>query len=691
MSTSRLQTLLIALASFTATAASAAPVTTSHDLSFRTRGQSLFADTGAATETEVVRFFVIDQQIGPRNQGRIVRTPANIPVATAQAIWQRAIDTCTAHEYTVELATGDITVSPTLSECITGEINRCIVDSLFGCVIRFQRSLGIGIGPKPTQPATRPYDIGVIVTSQSDVRVGFEGTYHHDLGSVDVDFTTRAQLTLDKESAAAGDVVTLNTTQTSQQPFVMVSRYPYMELALNMVAYAKASARMEYAGVDYATGDQVRRTSTLYSVDTRDNPTAIDGFMPFSNGTEELFGIRLDHSGLEARVLGVPTRVDSRFDYHLTWPPQAPEVPDKKAPKFSFPLSFSLMDFSFSPPRLATPAAAGFDCGACDPPLRSFDPGDGTLTSTTPLGTRTLIGGITDGDGIVLPFVNEGRQDVDLMRFDIDVDVITAAVGVPLGAVVSDPFGLFEAELNLLDLDLANFLSVDQRLHFDPNLQIELRFDPAVQLKGPGDTGFVSASVRVLRVGESLQFRQPASTLSIAPVFTLRSNRFTNDTQLKVSSAIQETLVQTKLSGTVPELAADLLGQDLNLALLQLTPEIGSPQTILATDASPWALSGFADVPAGPLQVPLIPASGGAGSGGGGVDSGGGGGGLDGLTILALLGFLFLRGARRPLRSGSSGFAQRGLGVAIAPSSVAKEVMRQYQLGIDRLVNYLCS
>jgi hypothetical protein len=57
----------------------------------------------------------------------------------------------------------------------------------------------------------------------------------------------------------------------------------------------------------------------------------------------------------------------------------------------------------------------------------------------------------------VLPFVNDGEQEVDLARMDIDLDVITVAAGVPLGVVVSDPIGVLEVEANLLDLDLATF------------------------------------------------------------------------------------------------------------------------------------------------------------------------------------------------------------------------------------------
>jgi len=328
MSTLYLQRCLAALLAFAATHASAAPVTVNSDLSFRTVGQSLFADSGGAVQTEVVRFHVLDEQLGPDTRGTIANTQTELPVSTLVVIWQRAINTCRAQSFTIPII--NIQISPTESECITGNIRRqyCIAPpqlgwsgcpDIFDNRREFVRDLGAGIGARPTQPAERPYDIGVRVTANADFQVGFEGMLTNDEGSVDLDFATRARLSIDRDSAAPGDIVTVSTSHVPQQPFVMVSRYPFVDLALNVFAYATASVDAQYAGVDYGTGNQINRSQQIYSIDTRNNPQAVNGTVVFSNGERELFGVRLELTGVEARVLDTTIPVlQNKIDYHLT-------------------------------------------------------------------------------------------------------------------------------------------------------------------------------------------------------------------------------------------------------------------------------------------------------------------------------------------------------------------------------------
>lgn len=594
-------------------AGSVTPVSVDTALSFQTRGQSLFHQNGPAVLTKQLKFDLINQPVGPKTQGKIANTQVPLSVATLQAIWQTAINKCTSYSYTIPVL--NMTIHPTQTECINGEIRRdyCIAPPQLGWTYcpdigsnrqTYVKSVGGGIGPKPTQPTNRPYDLGMLVTSSADLRIGLQGTMTRDLGSVDVDFTSRAHLQADRDRAKPGDVVTLTTGQVPSQPYLMTSRYPSVELALDMYAYFTANVSTEYAGVDQATGDQVHKTTTLYSVDSRNNPNTTGGVMLFSNGQQNLFDMRLDSGGLNVTVGGVPIQaINNQWSYELTWPIGAPDKPGKTAPKFKYPLSFSLADFALSVPQLNTPAPPGFDCGMCTPPLRNFDDGSGTITNTTPLGTRTLIGGITDGNGLTLPLVNDGHEDVDLFRLDVDLDAPTIAVGAPLGAIVSDPLGLITAEVNLLDLDLANFLSVDQRLNFDPNLQVELHFSVPTAVKGPNDADFTTVTTKLVHVGDTVQFRQPASAVQITPVYTLRDNHFVNDTELKVTSAIQESIDQVIFSGTIPDLASSALGVDPNFALLQLTPQLYSPKVVDASDTTPWSLDGFSDIAGTALTV----------------------------------------------------------------------------------------
>ncbi len=643
-----------------ANAALAAPVERSADLNFSTRGQSLFSDSGTATHTQSLQFDVLKSNEPLLTRGRIVNTKVPLSVSTLQAIWQKAMDTCTGYKYKIVAAGATIaTISPSATECMNGEIRRnyCIAPPSLGwsaCLDigsnrqTYVKDLGPGIGPKPTQPTSLPYDFGAIVKMNSDVRVGFKGSYSYDLGSVDVDYAAKATLHFDKDTAQPGDEVTVTTSYTDGTPYVMSSRYPSFELALDMYAYARMSLDAEYAGVNQSNGDQVHTTRTLYSIDTRNNPDAVDGVVPFSNGSERLFGVRLDSTGLTTTILGSQNHVDARYEYELTFPFGSPDKPGKKAPRYKLPVSFSLADFAFTVPRLDTPAPADFNCGICAPARNEII--DGALTNTTPVGARQLLGGITDGNGIVLPLVNDGAEDVDLARVDLDLDVITAAADAPLGVIVSDPAGLLDAELNLLDFDLATFLSADQKLTFTPNLEVELRFSQPTEVRTPGQTDFVEVDSCIVKLGDTVVFKQPATAVTVTPVFTLRDNAFANVTRLMMNNALQETLGQVKLGGAVGDALQSVLGDDPNFALLQITPTLYDPQPVWSTDATPWALDGFVDQSAPAVTINL-PSTGSGGSGGGsgaGGSSSGGGGSFDVATLLGLAGLLgMLQWSRR--------------------------------------------
>jgi len=65
-------------------------VTRTTDLSFSTRGQSLFADIGNVTKTEEMTFDVINEKQTNLKKGRIENSRVPLSVATLQTIWQRA-------------------------------------------------------------------------------------------------------------------------------------------------------------------------------------------------------------------------------------------------------------------------------------------------------------------------------------------------------------------------------------------------------------------------------------------------------------------------------------------------------------------------------------------------------------------------------------------------------------------------
>lgn len=232
-------------------------------LRFSTRDQPLFGGDGIAVERKRFEIKFIDEQVPGRTVGQIRRIPHELPVETLQAIWQQAVSICTAQSYTVPII--NLTIRPTQTECINGEIRRnyCVAPpqlgwdfcpDLFDNRRTFVRDLGPGIGPMPTQPANRDYDIGAVVTYDADVQIGVKGSFVLDRGSVDVDFGGTASINANADTAAPGQVVTVATGFTQSDTYAMASRYPSVDMALGSFVKAKVKISADYAGVDYMSG-----------------------------------------------------------------------------------------------------------------------------------------------------------------------------------------------------------------------------------------------------------------------------------------------------------------------------------------------------------------------------------------------------------------------------------------------------
>jgi hypothetical protein len=170
-------------------------------LSFSTTGRPLFGpSTGGRDELGNLDIKFIDEHVPPTSKGQIKRVTEEVPVSALQNVWQRALDQCLAQSYTVPVIGTQI--SPTTNECITGTVARqyCTVppklDWDFPCADKrtYTRNVGAGIGPRPTQPADRPYDVGAVVTYQADVEMGVRGKIVMDGGSVDVAFAGTAAI-----------------------------------------------------------------------------------------------------------------------------------------------------------------------------------------------------------------------------------------------------------------------------------------------------------------------------------------------------------------------------------------------------------------------------------------------------------------------------------------------------------------
>ena len=650
-------------------------------LNFSTTGQPLFGGDSGGQELIDVELPFFEEHIPQTTRGRIERVSEEVPLSTLQSIWQRAIDTCTGYSYTVPVI--GTKISPTQSECISGTVRRnyCTLPPQLGwtyCPSWFRetytKNVGPGIGPRPTRPAQKAFDLGAIVTFNADVEMGVRGQVLFDPGTVDVSFDGDARLEASVDQAAPGDIVTIDTTWAIRSSSAnMESRYPNIDFSIGSYVFTDINATIEYAAPDVATGDQVRGKKVLYDANTLNSDlenVGADGIVEFAN--TEWFGVNVSPAGLEVRVLeeGVTVATGKTLlKGDVLFPFQPKPRPIGAA-------GFSLADYSLLSPKLDTPAPNGFDCGDClNPPYRNFVNFEGQIVNSTPVGQRTLIGGLIGEGGIESPVVNNGLQDGDFFRFDLDVDSISLAVGVPLGVIFEGPqiklpkrifkgkeLGpIIATKLDAVDLDVASFWSADQSLTFDPRVSVDLNFDKTVDVRLEGEAEFTARSRVTVTLGEKIEFVQVEGGVRVTPVFSARNNQFTNDTSLLVTLAYQQTIGGFELYGMIPDLAGTALGMPLSFAISQVTPQFADPLTLWSSQPDPenlqsYGLGGFRDVTGGAFSIgdssnPTPPPGGNGGNGGNGGTGGnaqsGGGGGAAGLPELIVLAGLFALLRRR--------------------------------------------
>jgi hypothetical protein len=155
-------------------------------------------------------------------------------------------------------------------------------------------------------------------------------------------------------------------------------------------------------------------------------------------------------------------------------------------------------------------------------------------------------------------------------------------------------------EFNFLDVDFANWFSVDQTLQFDPGLTADLYFSQPVQVRD-GDSGSFSAPVSEwsmkLGTGQArIQFIMPPGGVTITPSYSPRGNRFTNTTDIVWTGALQESIMQAKLEGALFQFLAGALGVSApNITLAQAT-QATDPIPVGQFGGIPYALEGLSEL-----------------------------------------------------------------------------------------------
>lgn len=679
----RLPSFVVAFACCLATVETsfADPVTATDTLQFSTVDQGLFGPGKPINNLTFLPITLHDQTVGPATKGRIFENISqDVPLEVLQAAWDQALTTCqTERSRKIVNYCGSYKFTPTQSQCETGSvtlpssvtINCCtdfgIIDtdvtypdcaSGFGHLpgkANFSRSvpsdlrnfnLGAGIGPRPTEPAPRPFDVGVITTYEAKVNVGLELAIITDAGSVDVSYATTASLSADADQVSAGQSFTLTVRHDPEENETlthMASKYPNINFVFRYFVDLLARLDVDYAhmGTD---GQQKRAQESILFYSTASQPDAdADGRL-----VGELVGAELGLTGAEVRIFAnqpsgfpadFPSGVIWAFPLVFAWDVTQPfTCPLAGIPLLGTyacgvppPLSTDVMELDLRTPALDTPAVDNFDGGVTDftsftpvPVLRNELAADGSLTNTTPSAFRQILsvpglGGFSSLDDILL---DDGRLSTDWFRLDIDMDGLVSLTqgGVnPLGGNFSfagetkDPVtgqntSVANMEWNMLDLDFANWFHVDQTLTFEPKLEVELSFSQPVQVRQNPADNYQTVTQYTLAVAAdadtTLEIIQPPGGVTVTPRYSLRNNRFTNTTNMLWTGAYQASFLQVKMQGIIRTLLAAVLlptDDDLNFAVAQAT--LAGDPVVMGPLGGTYSLEGFEDVPGTPLVI----------------------------------------------------------------------------------------
>mgnify|MGYP001815740254 CR=1 FL=1 len=518
------------------------------------------------------------------------------------------------------------------------------------------------LGSRPTAPIPRPFDAGAEVTAIAEYEAGLDLEVSANSGSVDVTYSTDVVLESSAASALAGDVVTL-TGHHVPNPVntYMVSEYPNLELLFRYFVGARINVDADIAYMD-TNGRQYRGAERVFGLDTGNAP----GADPDGRLYGEIFRLQAGLGGVEVGVFsdqpeylyeldgfpagsGVTFEFPLAFWWDITYPFTCPTAGIPLLGNWLCPLkpllSTDLFEIGISTPDVNTPVGLNYDGGYVDRqntmPLFAQNNvlgADGGLMSTTPAGFRDLFSSVFDAVGsgdLDDIFTDDGKISSDFARLDMDLDGLLSILLVPpnplgpptnplggnvvIGGKMPDPADPLKSkdaanlEFNFLDVDFANWFSVDQTLQFDPGLTADLYFSQPVQVRD-GDSGSFSAPVSEwsmkLGTGQArIQFIMPPGGVTITPSYSPRGNRFTNTTDIVWTGALQESIMQAKLGGALFQFLAGALGVSApNITLAQAT-QATDPIPVGQFGGIPYALDGLSalEFPGTPIVVAEIP------------------------------------------------------------------------------------
>ena len=198
---------------------------------------------------------------------------------------------------------------------------------------------------------------------------------------------------------------------------------------------------------------------------------------------------------------------------------------------------------------------------------------------------------------------SHGQTRIDFFRLGIGLDnIVSAITKVPLNFEVGN--STVKLDVTLINADVEAYLRIAQRMTFDSNLMVDYSFtidqEPvwvAVETS-PGSRIFESVTTRRVPIGQDLEIIHPSGTLEIDVDYVL-GGRFRNDTDVYLSNALDLTIGEVELTGSLIETAQDfdVLPDDLSFCLY--CPghiELGPPIPIIGLFDNTFDMQGFEKV-----------------------------------------------------------------------------------------------
>jgi hypothetical protein len=532
------QVMLAAAATFALAAATtdvrALPLSVSDSLTFATQDQSLW---GPGTDPVAHKEFtapIINVDTGSVTVGEIWENIQTIPNPLYLA-WKVAYDGCRklySH-------------------------NTCVNGATINLGFTKIKIRGLGNAPAATLNVPLGKN-GLELTSDIDVEAGFKGSFTLDGGKVDVTYPTTAALQTERDSYAAGELVTLKTFETLSGTPTMTTEFSDIDTSLK--AYADLDIKADVEAYVLGAGGK----TNIVDVDT--------GLLE-----QELLGVSVGNSEIGLRLFGEdPIVLDTAGGLGANIPSSLFGIyyPNKESP-----VKIPLADLQLQVPNLDTNS-----------------PDDSTWTGGKITNTQLPIDRTAGSeDDLTLIGGGVGFHRTDFAKIDIDVDGIISAVSISAGTPIifgltGGVTGILSLEGNLIDFDMGAFLGFGQTLTFEPTLMAELNFSTPLQVESKTTPGlYEEMSSVVLAVGDEFDFIHPGVDFSIDPTYYL-DNSFTNLTEFLISPVASLSILQLKLTGLV----AEILGVGFDAAIFQqVFPLVDPIHAATIGSSDPFALEGF--------------------------------------------------------------------------------------------------